>query len=177
MRPDNYIQKFEDETRGTIVTNKSTIFKIFMSITLFSFIMVLMIANNKKNISVTQDSSTMQLNTHFKVLYKNIPTSTPSYTPTMDDDDDIMGAKNRKSKYPTRLPKKDVSTTMFPTQDIQTPFTTESPTQSFTMSGSQMSSESPIPNVQPTVILVTDDFHVTPIVVINTEEQNKHHLW
>lgn len=132
----------------------------------------------------------------------SVPTNIPSLSEFFMTDeeyyDDVEKYIRRKSKYPTHHPKRktqapsshfspsspqfspiySVESSIYPT--INTPTTesstlhttissTISATESDTISATESASLSPTPMV----VIATDDFHVTPIVVINTEETNK----
>ena len=138
--------------------------------------------NNKYNLNTETDNN--KLNTYLQSIHNikiNVPSSNPSYKPIIydEDDDNVMETIYKKSKYPTHHPKKDVSTTIRPSEEIDPFFSmissetsSESPTPVLTTGGSTKPFTNLFPITQP-VIIVTDDFHVTPIIVINTN--NKQH--
>jgi hypothetical protein len=146
MRVNNYIQQFEDETRGTkILNNKLIIVKFFSTLIIFLFLSLFLITmNNKYNINKETDNN--KLNTYLQSIHNikiNTPSSKPSYIPsiyskeTNEDVDDIMETKYKMTKYPTYHVKKDESTTIQPTQYILNSF--------FSMITSEITTESPTP--------------------------------
>jgi hypothetical protein len=192
MRVNNYVQKFEDETKGyRIANNKLTIIRVVITFTIFAFLISLVITMTKRDNINSAFIENENLNTFLQSKSNkkiNFPTSAPTFMPINNfemfnddyDDDNIDTLKIKKSKYPTHHPKKDKTTTAYPSQNIISSVipiilsetTTEAPTPLVTLISSEITTLSPAPNVQPTTIIVTDDFHVTPIVVINTDHKN-----
>ena len=179
MRINTYNQKFENETKGRNIQRYPYSFiNIFLTLSTIAIVAATMFIITKKTEIYENSINTPNLQTirgkQTQKTYQISPSSSPSSKPAnipilmpiffpmpniiyesskeYDDDDNIETMK-RKSKYPTHHPKKPVITPL--------------PTQATTLQPTALQTQSP------TFIVVTDDFHVTPIIVINDEPNDK----
>jgi len=88
MRPDNYVQQFENESRGTkIINNRPMMIKFIISITVFIlFSVVLTMDKNKTNTINDKNDNNIRLNSYLKSIYQNIPTTLPTSIPNSKKD-------------------------------------------------------------------------------------------
>lgn len=194
MKINTYNQQFENETKGRTISKSYSFINICLTLSTIALVATTMFIITKKteiheNTIITPNLQNIRGKFNIKD-YQNYPSSSPSLSPSnkpanipilmpiqnfepnkkatltrspfilyggykvdviIEDDDNIETLK-RKSKYPTRYPKKDVNPTPNPSvKSIHEP------------------------NIQsthePTTFILTDDFHVTPIIVINDEEK------
>jgi hypothetical protein len=171
MKRELYTQQFEDETRGYYsVKRKSIIISLLFTmmtcgLIVGSFILISK-TNNISSKTKTINLETNEINVKGKYEFKpSTPTSFPTTISYSYEDDDDVDSIRRKSKYPTRHPRKKTSV---PSLNMNTMFPIVTFTSIDSMSPISIDSMSPIN------LIVTDDFHVTPIVVINNDKKEDH---
>lgn len=160
MKKDMYTAQFEDETRGYYINKrKSIIISVLFTMMTCGLIVSSFILISKTN-NISSKTKTINLETNVNGKYELKPSTPTSFPTTISysyEDDDNVDSIRRKSKYPTHHPKKKTSV---PSLNMNTMF----PIISITS----------IASLSPSNLIVTDDFHVTPIVVINNNEKEEH---
>ena len=169
MRPDIYNHQFESETTGKRIRRQLTLSNILLVVTSVIIIATGSLVytshtNNENTIQLQQQPTVVTTSTYLKgymATSNNVPSSIPTQIPHTvseeeydDDNDENFETFLRKSKYPTRHPRKK---TAVPSSAINT------------LLSSIIVTEDTSSSPTPMIILANDDFHVTPIVVINSE--------
>jgi hypothetical protein len=175
-----YNQRFEDETKGyNYIRRVTPLVGIICTFVTIIFIMSALILLSTTNKSHTDSSSITNLQSIRKKadpISTFVPTCLPSNMQFEDreyDDDDTI---RRKSKYPTHHPKKNKPTTgntLFPVNIDDTYFPVNADNTLVPLSIDDTLFPVNIDDTYFPIIGVNDDFHVTPIVVINTETKKE----
>lgn len=197
MKVDRYNQKFENETTGSKFRRS---FSVVYTIAAIALVVSASFVFSRTNVTTTEfiDLQQKQVSKHLKGT-ENSPTSIPTNIPSLSDVfiteeeyyDDVEKYIRRKSKYPTHHPKRktpspssqffpssmispiySMESSIYPTQNQPTGSSSLRTTVSDTISDTISSTISDTLSPTPIVVIATDDFHVTPIVVINNEVNN-----
>ena len=189
MRIDRYNYQFEKETTGKYLrrvnfANMCLSVSTFVLLMTGAFVYLNKSHTNNENVIQLQQKKTATTTSYLKgtttdIWITSVPSEFPSMIPYLlendeyNDDDESFESFLRKSKYPTHHPKRK---TTVPTAFIEnTILSSGMVTEELTSSPTPvMGSDSPM-NIAgsskptPIIIIATDDFHTTPIVVVNTE--------
>jgi hypothetical protein len=178
MRPDNYNYQFEKETTGKYL-RRVNFANICLSVSTFvllmtgAFVFLKKSHTNDEHVIQLQQNKMVDTTTSFNlkgstdIWITSVPSEFPSMIPYIlendeYDDDESFESFLRKSKYPTRHPrKKTTAPTAAATAILNT------------LVSSGMVTEELTSSPTPIIVIATDDFHTTPIVVVNTEEEEE----
>jgi hypothetical protein len=179
MRPDNYNYQFEKETTGKYL-RRVNFANICLSVSTFvllmtgAFVFLKKSHTNDEHVIQLQQNKMVDTTTSFNlkgstdIWITSVPSEFPSMIPYIlendeyADDDESFESFLRKSKYPTRHPrKKTAAPTAAATAILNT------------LVSSGMVTEELTSSPTPIIVIATDDFHTTPIVVVNTEEEEE----
>ena len=142
-----YNEQFENESTGFVISKKILLTRWFVSfIVILSFLFIF--TTNQRYILQNKNVN-MTSNDKYSYTYI-IPSTIPSLQLSSQEDDydstNTKDLKHRRTRHPTRS-----------YTPIQRPITV-GPTYSELIT------------LQPTPSIVTDDFHITPIIIINTDK-------